>query len=340
MKTRRTIAVCTAGVLAVIMLVSASFAWFTSKDSVKNHLETARITDGSASIVEVFTPPTEWIPGQSVTKQVSVANNGTGDVLVRVSFEELLRRLKLPAEASGAPLDVSSDDIPQLFNAAPYLENPWAAADSTLTVTGLPSGVTVKTQAVTEGGKTSYAFVALYKIPSGTYADQYQRVTADYAVDGTELTVSNVKYWAFSGMTEEKAAWADFENPRTSAIPTTPRREAAAIGSALTGEAIRLSYIDTDSVKAAEPAAGKWWYNPADGFFYYIGKLASGAITNPLLDKLTLDGSADDSYSGMEFDLFVNMEAIQNTREAITALNGWNLTGQTALIDALSPFCA
>jgi hypothetical protein len=42
----------------------------------------------------------------------------------------------------------------------------------------------------------------------------------------------------------------------------------------------------------------------------------------------------------MDFDLIVNLEAIQNTKDAITATSGgWNLTGNTALLNALAPFC-
>jgi predicted ribosomally synthesized peptide with SipW-like signal peptide len=340
MKSKRTLAVCAASALAVIMIVSATFAWFTAKDSVVNHLEAARITDGSASIVEIFTPPTDWVPGQTVTKQVSVANNGTGDVLVRVSFEEALSLLNVPAAADDNPIVHVSNasKIPQLFNTTAYASwsVPTVSSDFTA-INGIPGGVTLKMQKLTAGGKDSYSFIALYEIPSGTYAGQYQRVTADFDVDGTELTVSNVKYWAFDGTTDTEAAWATFVEKQTGASATV--RAATAIGSAITGDKIKLTYNANDKIVNATPQPDNWWYNAADGFFYYIGKLASGTISPRLLDSLTLDGSAGDSYSGMAFDLFVNLEAIQNTEAAITDSSGWNLTGQTDLINALKDYC-
>lgn len=329
------LSVCVA--LALVVVLSGTFAWFTAKDSVTNHFETSLITDGSVEIVEVFTPPTEWVPGQTVTKQVAVANTGSGDVLVRVSFEEVMKLLQIPSNGYNTP--ATGDQVAQYFNADAYLAAPWT--DTTgLTVTGA-SGLNIRMQKVTAAdGGVAYSFVALYQIPSGDDAGKYQRVTADFDLDGTNLTVSNVKYWAFPGTTTATAAWAKFADPKTSAVPTI--RPTADIDYPITdpNKKITLDYTDAASVKGAAPTDGKWWYNSADGFFYYIGKLSSGEISANLLDSLTLDPSATSEYAGMSFDLIVNMEAIQNTQAAISASTGWNLAGNTALINALSPYCA
>lgn len=57
-------------ILAAMIVASSSFAWFTSQDEVVNKLSA---TNGySVTIVEDFTPPTNWVPGQTVDKAVRV----------------------------------------------------------------------------------------------------------------------------------------------------------------------------------------------------------------------------------------------------------------------------
>lgn len=330
-------------VLAMVMVLSATYAWFTASDSKTNRLETAQITDGSASIFEVFTPPTEWKPGQTVTKQAGVANNGSGSILARVSFEEVMDRLNVPAQDFTAP--ASGVQVPQIFNKAAYLAAPWTdAAGAGLTVVGLPADVTLRVQKVVTGAgtpaeKTSYSFITYHEITSGDYAGQSQRVTADFLVEGTQLTVSNVKYWAYTGRTVTEAAWAVFQNPQTTATPSI--RPVADIDYPATdaGKKIAIQYSDRTALTDTAPTAGKWWYNPADGFIYYIGKIEPGTISPNFMESLTLDPSAGETYAGMRFDLIINMEAIQNTVDAIESPTGWNLAGNTDLINALTPFC-
>ncbi|MDR1800745.1 MAG: BsaA family SipW-dependent biofilm matrix protein [Lachnospiraceae bacterium] len=334
MRNNKKLAVGISAVLAFVLIVSATYAWFTANDSVRNRLESTLITDGSTRIVEVFTPPSDWKPGQEVTKEVSVANDGSGPILVRASFEEIMRQLKLPVKDFTAA--ASGSQVPQLFNAAAYLS--WADLAG-LTPVGLPSDVKVKMKKVTDAqGRDTYSFVPLCEIKTGTYTGKYQRITADFKIDGTNLNVSNVKYWAYEGFVDSESAWADFANPTTGAAPTP--RQPAEIDHPATdaGKKITFVYADKTNIIAAAPVAGKWWYNKTDGFFYYIGKLDSGTMSPELLSKLKLAQDAGEAYSGMSFDLIVNLEAIQNTEAAITDASGWNLAGNTTLINALKPF--
>nr|MCR5109452.1 SipW-dependent-type signal peptide-containing protein [Ruminococcus sp.] len=54
--------------VAAVMIAGSTFAWFTSKDDVTNRLTAS--ADYGVSIVESFTPPANWIPGQTVNKDV------------------------------------------------------------------------------------------------------------------------------------------------------------------------------------------------------------------------------------------------------------------------------
>jgi alternate signal-mediated exported protein len=341
---KKTLSAFIATALVIVMVASATFAWFTAKDSVTNHLETAQITDGSTKIVEVFTPPTEWLPGQEITKKVSVANNGDSDVLVRVSFEEVMKLLDGKPKASDTSIDDASNSakIPQLFKETSYLKDPWKDASTEFTkIEGLsdPNAI-VKVQKVENGGKAIYTFAIFHKIQDGAHKGEYQKMTADFAAKDKVLTISEVKYWAFDGITESKAAWATFADSKTGKAGTPPAR--TDIGTPITdpGKMISLNYNDKTNIINSTPQDKKWWYNETDGFFYYIGKLPAGSITPNLLESLTLDEKAGAEYSGMKFDLIANLEAIQNTEAALTAKEGWNLAGQTDLINALKAYCA
>ena len=70
--------------LALFIVVGGTFAWFTSKDEVTNKL-TAQ-NDYGVSIVEDFTPPGDWTPGQEVNKDVYVTNTGNVDAFVKVAL--------------------------------------------------------------------------------------------------------------------------------------------------------------------------------------------------------------------------------------------------------------
>ena len=60
--------------VAAVMIAGSTFAWFTSQDEVTNRLSAN--ADYNVSIVESFTPPKNWIPGQLVNKEVYATNTG------------------------------------------------------------------------------------------------------------------------------------------------------------------------------------------------------------------------------------------------------------------------
>ena len=93
-RNRKRTAMFAAIALAVIIAISGTFAWFTATDSKLNRLKTAGSLDDTVEIFEIFEEPTDWKPGQEITKNVGVINSGVEPALVRLSFTEVLNLAK------------------------------------------------------------------------------------------------------------------------------------------------------------------------------------------------------------------------------------------------------
>lgn len=78
-------------ICAAAIVAGSTFAWFTSKDEVTNRLSANAKYD--VSIAEDFQPPEEWIPGQTINKDVSAVNTGNVDAFVRMWLGGQMRLL-------------------------------------------------------------------------------------------------------------------------------------------------------------------------------------------------------------------------------------------------------
>ena len=89
------------GAIAVagVTVAGSTFAWFTSKDEVTNRLSAK--AEYNTSIVEDFQPPYEWVPGQTVNKDVSIVNTGNVDALVGVQLSGKLSLVRAAAGTAG-----------------------------------------------------------------------------------------------------------------------------------------------------------------------------------------------------------------------------------------------
>ena len=85
-------------IVAAAIVAASTFAWFSSKDEVTNRLTAS--ANYNVSIVEDFQPPADWLPGQTVNKDVSAVNTGNVDAFVRMWLDGSLRLLKEDAVAN------------------------------------------------------------------------------------------------------------------------------------------------------------------------------------------------------------------------------------------------
>jgi hypothetical protein len=275
-----------------------------------------------------------WEPGQAVTKQAAVTNNGMNSVLARVSFEESLSLLGA-AQSTAAAFKAGDQTVPQFFNAQGYLSDPeWKEIPAVFsgTVTGVPTGVTVRVKAVKDAqGGTSYAFVAWSDISVDPFTGKAQRVTADFKAAGNDLTASNTKYWAFDRKPAVDVKW-----PASKPLATALTKSVADPGSP---KQIGFEYGNLGALQNQTPQAGTWWYNQADGWFYYIGLLKSGELSPLLLKSVTLDEAAGSEYAGLSYDLTLNLDVLQPVEAALTSAQGWGLPSNSPVVTALKPLC-
>lgn len=320
--------------LAAIAALAATFAWFTTTDSAKNHFE-GDITGNDVEVVENFTPPTDWKPGQKVNKDVAVLNSGDYKSLIRVSFEELTKKLMNPdAVLSSDPAVLNGKTKDEVYLTPFKLDETSGAwtdaqvAPKTLVVdSGDYAGtytLKAKEQQVTTAAGTTYRYASYWD--NGTA--QYYAKTGAYsrASDGT-ITPANTEF-KYVDLTYNDVAknWTDpVYKP---AINILPDGTASVIANS--DEKISLEFVNL----SATPETNKWFYNDQDGYFYYVGIVDAQAQTAQLLSSVTLSSDADNAYSKVQFDLTVNAKSIQAAEEAVNS-DEWLKDTNAALRTAL-----
>ena len=292
-------------------VIGSTYSWVTSADARPNEFKGEERLE--TILVEVFDPSMDWRPGSSIAKEVRAYNNGTADMIVRLSFEEALKK---PDQLTHfASPNASAIVLPEYCKASD-----WADADMVFSggLVGVPSGLTVKARQLKTlvDGSSRYEYAAYYALGDG----KYQRVTASFEPRGSVLAVSNIRYWGYTGYTAPVTAkWR--EGP-----PDTADRLVAD-----TGKKIAINY-NSAAFDNISPATEKWYYNQEDGCFYYIGKLAPGEFTPSLLEGFTLSADAPAGYSAMRLDFTVYLESVS---AAAPVLGEWGLVPGSDLYNAL-----
>jgi hypothetical protein len=321
---------------AMMVMIGSTFSWVTSS-SQKENTFTGEI-ELTAVIVEDFDQQNHWQPGTDLTKTVSVHNDGKSAGFVRISFEEITRLIKT-SDVSEPFVDADEPGVTPEY-CLPSKWDTWKDADSVFDSVvfledsepvDVEPGIIVKVKK-SMAGIHRYQY-AIYQEVDGGQA--YRRMTAQFSADSDTLAVHNPRYWGYQdiGITVE-AAWGLANETSTIPMPLS----AADISHLCTddGKKITINYthlITALTSKAADE--GKWFYNESDGFFYYIGKIEPNVFSNTLMTGLTLAADADISYSLMNLQLIINMQALQVNADALAS--EWGLDGQLYAI--LSSFC-
>ncbi|SHJ31028.1 BsaA family SipW-dependent biofilm matrix protein [Hespellia stercorisuis] len=98
-----------------LFLIGGVFAYWTQELQVRNEFKTARY---DTKVVEDFTPPSNWLPGQEINKDVSIQNKGTIPVFVRGTIHQKWMRRENSYDGDGNPIaPLKGENIPLSFDA-------------------------------------------------------------------------------------------------------------------------------------------------------------------------------------------------------------------------------
>jgi hypothetical protein len=349
-KNRKTLTVV-AVFLALVIMMSATFAWFTAQAQKENRFKNQGYDISDAVVInEVFDEDDILSIGEIKPKEVSVANTGSVPALVRITFEEMVKLL-------GAPNGGAAGDVTLLTKTE---KDAAGATNGLIPVPIDESGLTGWTDITNSitGIGTSDPGVKIF-VKNGVYNgylkvsdDLYQKISVSLEkVSDTEYTIHYIKYGYYTEGTVLFNSWnkknnqkdanvSDWWNWTDATQSTIPA--AADIGTFNQCSDILLFYNTSEFTEIDDIEQEKWVYNPADGYFYWIGVLGAGEFTPNLLDQIGIDVNADQgAWKMYDYSLVVCLEVLQANVEALTDVTatgsaaGWQLASGD-LLDALT----
>ncbi|MBP2099938.1 BsaA family SipW-dependent biofilm matrix protein [Enterococcus rivorum] len=325
---------------ALVAVLAATFAWFTSKDEKTNHFEGEIATGKDIEVVETFEPPTTWEPGSEVNKDVAVANIGKYDTLVRVSLVESLELLEDYASKATTGTELNGktkDDVYVLpGTAAPtgFTDSTFEGTAPQIVVTGGDFAGTytlkVKEDSTTVNNKVVYTYRYVFEKNGGGlyYASGINGFERNAAGEiKVKAGTPSLEYVSLEYKTPETADWRNpVYNPTFTAGGTNIWNVFAKTGS----NNIQISF---NNITTTAGTPNKWYFNTKDGYFYYTGVVAPGANTVQLMDAVKLLGTAGNEYSKLKYDLTVKGEGISAFKDAV---DEWVKPGTPGYNDELS----
>lgn len=315
-KRKRRMLIATLGIAALIV-GGLTFAWYTSQDSVVNTFKASG--NFKTTIVENFTPPSNWQPGTTTDKVVQVTNTGTVDAYTRV---ELVPKLKYylaeGEEVAASNYDSTLTYVPASKEAIDKL----AATDGYVTVTSttsldgnlaplagklvVPDNVTLYVK-VSEG-KSQTADAIVENGYNYEFVGYLTDETKVYAVTVTDPIYDNNPAGSTGDVTHAVS------NELSITMQPTVLKEfdyTTADGQAAIDKMVTLNFRAADGSDASTPNADDWVSRTVtDGgmtttYYYYKHVLKSGESTSALLNSVTFNSDFEDVIYDAQFDLNV-----------------------------------
>ncbi|MCD7726904.1 MAG: BsaA family SipW-dependent biofilm matrix protein [Ruminococcus sp.] len=335
-------------VLAVVIAMGATFAWFTSTDEVTNELSASN--DYNVTLAETFTPTTQLTPGQNVTKEVAAVNTGTVASFVKL---DLTDTLALTYETA---LYDANNNNEKFTTAAPVtVPSNALTLDTTATIADGNGNAYSEVQALQAGGQLVYAasgsnysvgYVSSYDFTpdvEGVYI--FERTDGSYVgyyFDGndTYYEIDNITY----------GPGTDYSYTFVQEVTVDPAKVTFSDTIYLSGTdtpTYGTGYTDADGVYYIQAvydpdgtanlgdeiimniALNGDWFNNGDFWssydwtgvyddatdtwtFYYLHILSAGTTSELLVTDMQLDESvSQDAYTSFTYDLVVGLDSVQ-----------------------------
>ncbi len=331
--------------VAAVTVAGSTFAWFTSKDEVTNRLSAS--ASYGVSITEDFTPPSNWVPGQEVKKEVSVINTGNLPAYAKLELKGAFNIETETANGEEMPqTDAAHEDIKNgklnghklaelnakeitSLQAGGYLAYKPATYD--VTTGTMVEGLYLyrrEIKDVTEGGQTTekYDYTGYYYCEHNQkyYALKTQKINDEYSMDvltnmgqNIDEEVDKIRLRSY----EEKVITADdtqltWDYTKAGAPDEIVTVTYHPTGATDTKKDVKIN-IKLDNIGDNTTTTNTWFIvDTTNKCFYYNGLLPSGDTTANLVKSVELDESVkQEAFSAMDFDLTVMLESIQADKD-------------------------
>lgn len=304
MKSKKIIVALTT-VIAAALIVVGTFAWFTTTDRVQNVMDMEAF---DVTLTEAFDPDVPVIPGADLTKDITVANKGNMDVLVRVKMEEALSLLEMVDSGDKLKITYTDSETPTSGQKAVLISaemvDAYKAAGYAVHTTNIPAGVTVLRKSTKTGTNTVYTYMGYV-----TDTNQVVKLTLEGSKD------------APTKMTAQYAYHIEKATPVTDAIHGTTVGEQkldAYIGGNF-HDSVVLNFAKNVQVDGQDLSATANWYLCNDGYFYYTKALKGNSLSEGLLSSVTMKQEMVNIMQGATYKLTPVMEAVQVNHDAVKA---------------------
>ena len=403
--------------IAAAVMAGSTFAWFTSKDEVTNRLSAN--ASYNVSVTEDFTPPEDWVPGQTIKKEAAAINTGNVDAFVRMWLTGDMKLVKGDAGVVYTTLDATtladvtdasyttlglkkkdasdnyyrvltdderkalqSGELAYAGAAYNYTTNQSESGtdygDKTAYTTGQGAVKLVDSDTFTPSAAGLFIFRRTYDLVAATgNVDPATAQFSGYYYDGTnyyalktanDSTVSggvankgnNVYISELAGKsgdafdtalatvkvyTAKENTLANDDLTWTYNVPTTTAPSPFgttnpyfAVSQTGGSDTLKIN-IELDNI--GDDTADKWQKIGTGTTFYYTDDVESGEKTKILVKNVQLDsGTTQEDFLAFDFDLNVNLESIQITKDndgnetADSVKNGWAATTGSAATGA------
>lgn len=404
--------------IAAAVMAGSTFAWFTSKDEVTNRLSAN--ASYNVSVTEDFTPPEDWVPGQTIKKEAAAINTGNVDAFVRMWLtgdmklvkgddgvvyttfkttpltdvtEAPYTTLKLTKkDASNNYYRVLTDDERKALQSGElayagaaynYTTNQSESGtdygDKTAYTTGQGAVKLVDSDSFTPGGAGLFIFRRNYDLADATgNVDPTTAQFSGYYFDGTnyyalktandstvssgvankgknvyiaelagksgaafDTALADVKVYTAKENTLDNndLIWTYNASPSAATSPFGTTNPYFAVSQSGGSDTLKIN-IELDNIGDGT-AADKWQKIGTGTTFYYTDDVEAGETTNILVKNVQLDsGTTQEDFLAFDFDLNVNLESIQVTKDnagnetADPVKNGWAATTGSAVAGA------
>ncbi len=327
----------TSCVLAALIVGGSTFAWFTSRDEVVNKISASNEYNVVAK--ESFTPPDNWIPGQTVKKEAGVVNTGNVAAFVKATVSG---NIVLTQKAEGIALsgseykdkaeELSRDEViskqaggllvysgTEIENGVEVSSVEAAEKIDSGSVYAKEAGYCIFARSTTQDGNGKTVSV----VYAGYYYDGDKFYDIDIKVDNDGKLTAGILQ-AESVTIEADELVYSFNDDGTVRVTYIGADETAGTADDIMIDIKLGENVNTDAAKDWTVSLNEGGQNNA--VFYYNKLLDGGASTSDIISAVTLDEHVqNDAFYSMDYNLNFKVESAQvvsdgeNAEEAVNA---------------------